>query len=119
MEDLERWKMRRAVAADVLRIAESVARCGEDGEHVVMLSTYEVSNLVSALQATGYGAATGDSPLRVLDTGDWLGQVVQKLQSVAGYWEVKPNVDPIELAEQARNWCEHHGHAHSLVGRRR
>lgn len=78
----------------------------EPGETVLRLDRYERDNLLHALIAAGYGYfPTQDhvpSPLHVLNTGDWLGQVALKL----GYagdrtdWG-RPNATHGELAARA------------------
>lgn len=76
--------------------------------YVIELDEYEISNLRAALDATGCGTwhlsmkdpPIESSPLEVLNTGDWLSQIQNKLPKV----NVLPNHTPDELAESARKW---------------
>lgn len=72
-------------------------------KHTIELDDYEVANLRSAIEAIGYRLTTEQkviphSPLMVLNTGDWLGQIYQKLPVV----KRSPNLDPVELACRAK-----------------
>lgn len=76
--------------------------------HTIELSDYEIANLRAAIEAAGYnGWAPGAppvpdrNPLHVLNTGDWLGEVYNKLPQV----DHPPNVAPEELARRARNFA--------------
>lgn len=48
-----------------------------DGQHAVILTDYEIANLREALSA-----AYSDGPLNALWSGDWAGQVLDKLPMV-------------------------------------
>jgi hypothetical protein len=108
-EQTDRWRIRRQALADAVRIAEGVAR---GDQHVILLSSYEAANLRAALQATGYAVADAESPLNVMNTGDWLGQVWQKLPYIEES-ECKPNSSVEEMIRRAHEWCHHHSHDHS------
>ena len=82
---------------DIQRMAIGLA---EGAGNVILLSDYEVVNLRAALQATGYGM-TGRSPLQVLNNGDWLGQIYQKLPYLD---HPTPNADAFELQARALRW---------------
>lgn len=94
-------QMRRQAVADLMNLVEISAGTSDN---LVALSDYEVVNLLSALQACGYGAADTKSPLVVLHSGDWLGQIVQKLQSLAVEAPHGPNRTPQEYARMANRW---------------
>lgn len=72
----------------------------------ISLDTYEISNLKSVLAATGHSQSDsefvkiGRNPIQVINTGDWMGQLYQKLPDV----DYVPNIEPHELAERARKW---------------
>lgn len=102
MDEFEKLAARREAFQELANIAEQIAQHG--GEHVIVLSEYEATNLQAALQACGYGisAPKENNPLTVLHTGDWLGQIVQKLQKRPGT-HVKPNAEATELIERAIN----------------
>lgn len=76
--------------------------------YVIELDEYEIANLRAALDATGCGTwclsmkdpPIKSSPLEVLNTGDWLSQIQNKLPKV----NVLPNYTSDELAESARKW---------------
>jgi hypothetical protein len=75
-----------------------------DERHLVYLSDYERDNLRHALYAaSGWGKVR--SPLYVLNTGDWLNQVLMK---VGGVYDEdpggKPNYDHTLLAENANRF---------------
>ncbi len=91
------YQRRIQVLADIQRIAASLAN--GDG-HVIMLSDYEVINLREALTAMGYGMSTR-SPLEVMHTGDWVGQLWQKLPWLT---DPRPNVDAETQQARARDW---------------
>lgn len=89
--------MRRQAIADVRRIVDAV---GRGAGHIIVLNDYQVANLRAAIHATGYASIYKDSPLSVLNNGDWLGELMHLLPHV----EYKPNATPAELAERARAW---------------
>lgn len=74
----------------------------------IELDDYEITNLRAALEATGSGTwhesmrdpPMPDSPLGVLNNGDWVGQILGKLPLVSAI----PNKTADELAEEARAW---------------
>jgi hypothetical protein len=66
----------------------------------IELDPYEASNLLAALRATGVYGGVVCSPLGVLNTGDWCGQIIQKLESL-GEITHKPNRMAAELAQDA------------------
>lgn len=82
--------------------------------NTILLDDYEVANLRAAFEAIGYGQRkcescgsiktfwpiVGDSPLNVLNSGDWLGQIYNKLPELSH----APNVKPEEYAQRARDW---------------
>lgn len=70
--------------------------------HAITLDHYEIANLRVALEACGYGLnnRVERNPLFVLSTGDWLGQIYNKLPAV----EWHPNATPQELAARAKNF---------------
>ncbi len=79
--------------------------------YVIELDEYEIANLRAALYATGCGAwhlsmkdpPIQSNPLEVLNNGDWVSQIQNKLPKV----NVSPNYTSDELAESARKWREH------------
>lgn len=98
MSDLEKQQMRQEVLAEMRSILMGLH---QQGRHTLILSDYEVANLRAAIHAVGYGAVGGDtSPLGVLNTGDWLGQIFNRLPEV----DLKPNAEADELRERARQW---------------
>lgn len=62
----------------------------------LMLDEYEVANLKAALEAVKYN----DSPLCVLDTGDWLRDVLNALPKT----NCDPNCGSRILALRANRW---------------
>lgn len=68
----------------------------------IELDDYEITNLRSALEATGQGTwhESMRNPLGVLNNGDWVGQILGKLPVVSTI----PNATADELAEQAKAW---------------
>lgn len=47
----------------------------------ILLDEYEAVNLLSALRASGcYQAMPAPNPLCVLNSGDWIGQIIQKIE---------------------------------------
>jgi hypothetical protein len=94
-------QMRRQVVADLHQLVEVAAGTPNN---LIALSDYEVVNLLAALQACGYGLADARSPLNVLHNGDWLGQVVQKLQSLAVNYPAGPNLLPEQAVQAANRW---------------
>jgi len=95
-------------ASDIrARLAEQACR------HIIELDNYEVANLRSALEAMGYNTWSKEfhgeryvptSPLCALNTGDWLGQIYNKLPDTGH----RPNATPQELAKRANEWRETH-----------
>lgn len=72
-------------------------------EYVLRLSEYEFVNLRAALEAV----ARDSSPLSVLNTGDWIGEILNAIDGVdrsEGMRPVKPNRTPEESAKAARDW---------------
>mgnify|MGYP003463968239 CR=1 FL=1 len=68
--------------------------------HQIQLNDYEVANLRALIEACGYGRITNRverNPLYVANTGDWIGQVWQKLPDV----DYPPNATPEQLAARA------------------
>jgi len=66
------------------------------------LNDYQVANLRAAIEATGYNGVVQDSsPLAVLNSGDWIGEIYWQLPK--GY-PTGPNHTPNEYAIKARNW---------------
>lgn len=61
----------------------------------IVLDEYQVSNLKAALEAIGYPADRGHArcPLNVLNTGDWLGELYNKLPETTYY----PNTHPADM----------------------
>ena len=98
MADFDKYFIRKQALADAIRIVEGVAR---NDSHVILLSDYEVVNLREAINACGYAHVADPSPLNVLNNGDWIGQIYQKLPYVEG---IKPNATSAELAQRARKW---------------
>lgn len=93
-----RLRLHREMLANIGRIVDGLAH---GGQHVLVLNDYQVSNLLSALQAAGccgFHDEHGDSPLDVMNTGNWLGEIFTLLP----YVEHKANVDPSELRRRAR-----------------
>ncbi len=73
----------------------------------ITLDDYEIANLRSALESFGHATWNKDwpgyverSPLYVLNTGDWVGQIYNRLPPV----EQKPNRTPQELAREANSF---------------
>ena len=71
---------------------------------IIELNDYQIANLRAAIEAAGYGTwregrtnYVPRNPLYVLNNGDWIGELYQKLPSV----EYKPNETPQALAEKA------------------
>lgn len=95
----ERARLRREVAGDLHRLLDRLAD-GDVNGHLVVLSDYHVVNLRSALHATGY-ASVYRSPLGVLQTGDWLGELFHLLPDVTS---IAPNAEPGVLAQRAVEW---------------
>jgi len=71
-------------------------------DYTITLNQYQLVNLRSALEAIGYPYAQDRSPLDVLNTGDWIGELHQKLVQA----ELKPNAAPADLRKRARIWKE-------------
>jgi hypothetical protein len=72
------------------------------GRHTLVLSDYEVVNLRAAIHATGYASAYGgpENPLSVLNSGDWIGQIFQRLPYLGEH--MRPNATAEELVDRAR-----------------
>ena len=67
----------------------------------IELNEYQVANLKSLIEASGYGYEKAErNPLWVANTGDWIGQIYNLLPEV----EYKPNATAEELAERAREF---------------
>lgn len=77
-----------------------------DEKHTVHLDDYERDNLLHALYAAVGLRGTERSPLFVLNTGDWLMQVVYKLRGLYGDEEPggTPNFTYTQLAKMAREF---------------
>lgn len=96
-----RVKIRQEVMAELHNLMSSAGAVQAGRAHLIVLDDYEVANLRSALWAAGT-ASTYQSPLNVLQTGDWTGQILHKLQQLAP--DHKPNAEPDVLAARARDW---------------
>lgn len=94
-----RAQIRQEVLLELRNLLQSEA--GLSGDYVLLLSGYELANLREALIATGYGSVFY-SPLAVLNNGDWLGQIVQKLYGLAQ--DTQPNSTSQQLADAANQW---------------
>lgn len=78
-------------------------------EYCLKLDEYEIANLISALEA-GMGFCPSDpdvyarlrSPLTVLNSGDWIGMILNKLRPMCPDSKVRPNRTPEEYAHEAR-----------------
>lgn len=69
----------------------------------IALNEYQIANLTALLEAIGYPYRPGDSvehPLRMLDTGDWIGEIFNKLPIVNHI----PNKTRDELRNAAAQW---------------
>ena len=69
----------------------------------IILNEYQIANLRSALEAAGYcdwSTQVLNNPLYVLQTGDWLGEIYNKLPEV----DYQPNESPQVLADRASRW---------------
>jgi hypothetical protein len=78
-------------------------------QYILRLDEYEIANLISALEAAvGFAHEDSDpyarlvSPLQVLNSGDWIGQILNKLHDLCPSSEVAPNRKPEEYAVEAR-----------------
>lgn len=60
---------------------ERCAKNGEDDLWTITLNRYERDNLLSVFALGGYVGDTSVSPFTMLNSGDWFGQVPQKLMS--------------------------------------
>jgi hypothetical protein len=98
MPQFAKQALRREVLAELRAVIDSL---GQGGQHVILLNDYQVTNLRSLLHAIGYASVHRSSPLNVCDTGDWVGELYQKLPHVA----LAPNVEPGELARRASEWA--------------
>lgn len=63
----------------------------------IELDKYEIANLRSLIEACFYHQR---NPLKVANTGDWIGQIYNKLPEV----DYPPNVTPKELVDRANNY---------------
>lgn len=70
------------------------------GPHQIDLNDYQVANLRAAIEAIGYPSGTAQSPLSVLHSGDWLGEIYSKLPKLY----VQPNLRPHEYISRANGW---------------
>jgi hypothetical protein len=95
---VSQYEERRAAIADLHRLVDSLP---SGSKHIIALDDYEVANIKAALNATGYAALVERNPLMVLNNGDWLGQLYQKLP----YVQHRPNADWQELAKRANEFC--------------
>lgn len=75
--------------------------------HLIHLNDYQVANLKAAIEAAGYYTWNPLSPTHVprnplyaLNTGDWIGELYQKLPNIP----VEPNRTPQQMAEDALNF---------------
>lgn len=70
--------------------------------NTIVLNDYEVANLKALIESCGYGLPNrvDRNPLWVANTGDWLGQIYQKLPTV----HCDPNASPDELAKRANEF---------------
>lgn len=66
----------------------------------VTLTAYEIANLRSLIEACGYASGRTRNPLWVANTGDWIGQVYNKLPAV----EHPPNATAAQLENRAINF---------------
>ncbi len=67
-------------------------------EQTIVLSEYEIANLRSLLEACGYpNGQCPKNPFYAANTGDWLGQIYNKLPKI----NLRPNRTPNELAEDS------------------
>ena len=71
---------------------------------IIELNDYQVANLRAAIEAAGYNTWDPNkeshvprNPLYVLNNGDWIGEIYQKLPTVA----YQPNASPQVLARAA------------------
>lgn len=72
-------------------------------KYTIELDEYEVANLRTIFEAAGYWASKTKvprNPLCALDTGDWFGQVYNKLPEV----EYTPNVSARDLVTLVYLW---------------
>lgn len=73
--------------------------------HAISLTDYELVNLREALRAMGYANWAHDrSPLDVLHSGDWTGQIFNKLQEHVAENDPNPNSTAEEYRKLAREW---------------
>lgn len=70
------------------------------GQHVLVLSDYEVANLKEVFRAAGVGAVVDRNPIQAIHNGDWTAQIAARLPSV----DHKPNEDWQVLAQKAKDW---------------
>lgn len=81
----------------------------------IELDEYQAVNLLSALRASGvYGGSLPLNPMKVLNSGDWCGEIIQKLEVRLGitplgshsfqsthYGHLRPNKWPSEYQNGA------------------
>lgn len=94
--DYERYQARRRALEDIRNIVDGLSATGGQGEHVLVLSSYELANLTAALEA-GATVVRGPNPLGALNNGDWLNQVRFRLPST----DTAPNAEPMALIDAA------------------
>lgn len=72
--------------------------------HAIFLNDYHVANLKALLNAIGYpwngGAVEEDNPFWIANTGDWVGEIYNKLP----FTQEMPNETGEAMAERAREW---------------
>lgn len=70
----------------------------ESGMIVLKMHDYHARNLRAALKA----ARDFSSPLKVIETGDWIGEIVNLLDALN--IENSANVSAEEIVQRAKNW---------------
>lgn len=67
-------------------------------EYAIKLTDYEIANLKSMIEAVGYPSHNYNTPLGVFNSGDWLGQIYNKLPII----DYLPNRSPQEYRKMAK-----------------
>lgn len=100
-----RQRIRREVLKDIRRIVNAGAEISNEkdarGQHLFVLTDYQIANLREFLYATGYGSVY-KSPINVAHNGDWVGEILHMVNDVET--EIKPNATAEELTKYANDW---------------
>lgn len=97
-EPLDRVRMRSEIVAELSNI---IREAGNPHQHILVLTDYEVANLREVFRAAGHGWAVDNNPLKVINNGDWVGQIAAKLVPLAT--DHVPNATAAQLAERANH----------------